>query len=59
MTITTYDRFAIMPKRCNKCNRLFIFEPFDIYYKQVGIPSYDLKQIKCKKCKEKEGRCNE
>ena len=53
MTITTYDRFAITPKRCNKCNRLFILEPYDIYYKQVGIECFDLKQIKCKECKKK------
>lgn len=26
MTITYYDKFAFIPKRCNKCNRLFIFE---------------------------------
>lgn len=55
MTITTYDRFAITPKRCNKCNRLFILEPYDIYYKQVGIECFDLKQIKCKECKKKVG----
>ena len=49
MTITTYDKFALIPKRCSKCNRLFILEPYDIYYK------FDLKQIKCKQCKKKEG----
>ena len=52
MTITTFDKFAILPKRCNKCNRLFIFEPYDIYYKEVGI-SCNLKQIKCRECKKK------
>ena len=52
MTITNYDRFALIPQRCNKCNRLFIFEPYDIYYKKVGIGYFDLKQVKCKKCKE-------
>lgn len=50
MTITKYDGVAILPKRCNKCNRLFIFEPYDIYYKCVGIGLYNLKQIKCKEC---------
>jgi hypothetical protein len=55
MTITTYDRFAVTPKRCNKCNRLFILEFYDIYYKQVGIDYFDLKQIKCKECKKKVG----
>ena len=52
MTITTYDRFALTPKRCNKCNRLFILEPYDIYRKQVGIEYYGLEQIKCKRCKQ-------
>lgn len=59
MTITTHDRFALTPKRCNKCNRLFIFEPYDIYYKQVGLDYFDLKQIKCKKCEQKAGGKNE
>jgi hypothetical protein len=52
MTITKYDRVAILPKRCNKCNRLFWLEPYNIFYKTVGIESYSLKQIECKKCAE-------
>ena len=52
MTITNYDSFALIPTRCSKCNRLFIFEPYDIYYKKVAIDFFDLKQVKCKKCKE-------
>ena len=50
MTITKYYGFALFPKRCSKCNRLFILEPYDIYYKQVGINYYSLKQIKCLEC---------
>ena len=53
MTITYYDKFAFTPKRCNKCNRIFIFEGYNIYYKQVGIECFDLKQIKCKNCIDK------
>lgn len=49
MTITTHDCFAVLPKRCDKCNRLFWLEPYDIYYKEVGIEHYSLKQIKCGK----------
>lgn len=56
MTISKYDKYAILPKRCNKCNRLFILEPYNIYYKQVGIPSYDLKQIKCLECINKQNQ---
>lgn len=52
MTIINYDRFALIPTRCDKCNRLFIFEPYDIYYKKVALDFFDLKQIKCKQCKE-------
>ena len=55
MTITRYDRYAFMPKRCDKCNRLFVFEPYNIYYKQVGYECFDLKQIKCKICSDKKG----
>lgn len=50
MTITYHDDFALTPKRCNRCNRLFIFEPFDIFYKEVGIEHHSLKQIKCINC---------
>lgn len=48
MTITYKDRFALIPKRCDKCNRLFWLEPYSVYYKEVGIEYYSLKQIKCK-----------
>jgi hypothetical protein len=50
MTITNYDGVAILPKRCDKCNRLFWLEPYNVFYKTVGIESYSLKQIKCKNC---------
>ena len=50
MTITKYDGFAILPKRCDRCNRLFWLESYNIFYKTVGIESYSLKQIECKNC---------
>ena len=50
MTITKYDGLAILPKRCDKCNRLFWLEPYNIFYKTVGIENYSLKQIECKNC---------
>lgn len=53
MTITKHDRVAILPKRCDKCNRLFWLEPYNIFYKTVGIQMYSLKQIACKECIEK------
>lgn len=59
MTITTHDRFAIIPKRCDECNRLFIFEFYDIIYKTVGIYYYNLKLTKCKKCQQKGGGVND
>lgn len=49
MTITTHDCFAVFPKRCDKCNRLFWLEPYDIYYKEVGIEHYPIRHIKCSK----------
>lgn len=55
MTITRWDGFAIIPKRCNVCNRLFWLEPFDVYYKNVwlGIGHYSSKHIRCKECDKK------
>ena len=50
MTITKHDRIALIPTRCDYCNRLFIFEPYDIRYREVGIEHYDLKQRKCLEC---------
>lgn len=50
MTLTKYDKFAIIPKRCNRCNRLFWLEPYNIYYKMVGIGCNSLRQVECKVC---------
>lgn len=54
MTIINYDKFALMPTRCNKCNRLFIFEPYDIYCKRYVMNCLTSYRVKCKKCKENE-----
>lgn len=59
MTITKHDGFAIVPKRCNKCNRLFWFESYDIYYKTVGIPQHLLRRTKCQECIAKERKNKE
>ena len=53
MTITTHDGLAILPKRCNRCNRLFWLEQYNVYYKEVGIEHYSLKQIECLICEGK------
>jgi len=58
MTLTFFDKFAFLPKRCSVCNRLFIFESYNIFYKEVGIEHYPLKMIKCKNCCEKEREIN-
>ena len=38
MTIT-FNRFALLPKRCDKCGRRFIWEPYYSYKydKEVGF----------------------
>ncbi len=54
MLITKHDGFALIPRRCNKCNHLFILEPYDIYYKEVGIGATSIKMIKCNECINKE-----
>ena len=59
MTITRHDGVAIIPKRCDKCNRLFWLEPYDIYYKMVGCFGYSLKHIKCIECIEIENENKE
>ena len=50
MTLTRYDGVAILPKRCDVCNRLFWLESYNIFYETVGIESYSLKQTECKEC---------
>lgn len=59
MTITKYDGVAILPKRCDRCNRLFWLEPYNIFYKTVGIEEYFLKQIECKNCIDKKSSNND
>ena len=50
MTLNKYDRFAIIPTRCDRCGRLFIFEGYDLYYREVGIEKRSIKCVKCKCC---------
>jgi len=50
MTITTHDGIAILPKRCDKCNRLFWLEPYNIFGRAIGIGGYTIRYIECKKC---------
>ena len=50
MTITKYDRFALLPKRCDECNRLFWLEPYNTKVIKVGIEHYPLDWIVCKEC---------
>ena len=50
MTITYYDKMAILPKRCNKCNRLFWLEPYNVFYKFAGIEQYPLECVECINC---------
>ena len=35
MTITIYDKFALKPTRCSKCNRLFWLEGYN--YSEMDI----------------------
>lgn len=50
MTLTKYDKFAVVPKRCNRCNRLFWLEPYNIHYKTVGIGCQSIIEVECKFC---------
>ena len=55
MTITRYDRFAIVPKRCNKCYRLFWLEGYNTDSSIFGNQVVEL--IKCKECIHNENKC--
>ena len=50
MTITKYDKFAFIPIRCSKCNRLFIFEWYNLNERDICPIAPPLKVIKCKNC---------
>ena len=50
MTILNHDGFAIFPKRCDRCNRLFWLESYNNYYESFGIGMEDFKMIECKNC---------
>ena len=50
MTITKHDGFAILPKRCAICNRLFWLEFYDVNYKYIFFSMKDIPYCKCKKC---------
>lgn len=49
MTITYHDGFAIKPKRCDKCGRVFWLEFYDYNYKTFAVGHY-IKNCVCKKC---------
>ena len=60
MTLTRYDGVAIIPKRCDRCNRLFWLEPYNVTFKTVGIESISLPLIECRECmNQKERRTDE
>lgn len=50
MTLLKYDRLAIVPKRCDRCNRLFWLEPYNIYYKTIGMGFQSIQKVECKVC---------
>lgn len=58
MTLMRYDKFALFPKRCYKCNRLFWLESYNVYERDVAPSVPTLKLIICENCltekKEKE-----
>lgn len=50
MTITMYDRFAFLPKRCSKCNRLFIWEGYMLHVSLSPDMRYTFKDPVCNQC---------
>lgn len=54
MKITKYDKFAFLPKRCDECRTLFVFEHYNIFHRPPFLV-WDLNR--CKRCvKKKEGK---
>lgn len=48
-----YDKFAFLPKRCDKCRRTFIFEGYDVHYSyplMYSLLGYDTGLVTCKEC---------
>lgn len=52
MKITYYDKFALIPKRCSICNKLFWLEWYNYRVKLVGIEMYPLELPICHSCGE-------
>lgn len=50
MTITRWSKFALLPKRCDECNRLFWLEGYKTRTIMVGIEDYPLEWIVCREC---------
>lgn len=50
MTITRWDKTALLPKRCDECNRLFWLEGYKVRTIMVGIEDYPLEWIVCREC---------
>lgn len=53
MTITTHDRIAILPKRCDKCNRLFWLESYNVFNRFTNQFGDSIECIECKECESK------
>lgn len=54
MVITKYDSFAIVPKRCDKCNSLFIFEWYNWYVRYMSPDCAPFTVRICKRCIEED-----
>lgn len=50
MTLSYYDKFAFLPKRCNKCNRLFWLEWYSSFVKPFPNEADFYNHLLCKKC---------
>jgi hypothetical protein len=46
-----YDKFALLPKRCDKCRRTFIFEGYDVHYSMTSpVFGCGIELVICKEC---------
>ena len=56
MTIATYDKFALKPTRCSKCNRLFWLERYNYSEMDICISVAPIIKNKCKECIKKKNK---
>ena len=43
-------KFAFIPRKCSCCDRLFIWEFYETYYRPIGFTPFSINSIRCYDC---------